>query len=293
MNSRFALAAALVCGLAAAQSFRVEDFDIGGLPAKPQTATERELSRRISGHRSGDVDGAIQIQRSLAAYYREKGDEERMRAAEQRAEAATGSRMQAPGRRGRGVRGETGFPLYGTVPPRRAPDQGDPPLQPAAPVENPAGAAVDIPIYAPATPPAETEAGATPRTDLKVPETAPAPSQEAVTGPPPAEQPAGLSGRFWMLRGRMLHTWAFHPDGTFEHTWSPRENATSANLEAGTYRIAGPYMMLIVLRQLADGREAMAPAGAPGRQTRRLRFEMLGTRADDGIMLDGMMLKPK
>ena len=146
MGYRFALIAALLGGLAAAQPLhlKVEDFDRGGLPASPRTDAERELSRRISGHRGGDVEGAIEIQRRLAAYYRGKGDEERARAAEERAAAAATSRTGIRQRGGRAGRGAAAPMLYGTAPPPQPPDQSQQPLEAAAPVDNPAGTSVDI-----------------------------------------------------------------------------------------------------------------------------------------------------
>ena len=60
----------------------VEIFDRSGLPTRPQTDTERQLMRRISAHKPGDMAGAAAIQRDLAAYYRGKGDDRRSRAAQ-------------------------------------------------------------------------------------------------------------------------------------------------------------------------------------------------------------------
>ena len=88
----------LLCGLsvcAAAQPTAVEIFDRSGLPTRPQTDTERQLMRRISAHKPGDMAGAAAIQRDLAAYYRGKGDDRRSRAAQERASG----RVRSSGRR--------------------------------------------------------------------------------------------------------------------------------------------------------------------------------------------------
>ncbi len=81
---------------AASQRPPFEVFDVGGMPASPRTAVERDLARRIRGHRRGDLAGAARIQRDLAVYYRSQGDSPRARAAEERAEAAEAAYGKAP-----------------------------------------------------------------------------------------------------------------------------------------------------------------------------------------------------
>ena len=105
-----------------------------------------------------------------------------------------------------------------------------------------------------------------------------APPQDAAPAPAAAPQPADFSGRFFVLQGGALHTWEFRPDGTFEHAWAPVRGNGAASFEAGTFRMAGPYLMLAVLR------------GGRGRGMRQFRLDLRGPGGRDGILLDGMFL---
>jgi hypothetical protein len=62
----------------------VEQFDTSGLPAQPTTFLEQQIQAEIANHRAGDTTDALMIQRMLAQRYREKGDEARARAAEEK-----------------------------------------------------------------------------------------------------------------------------------------------------------------------------------------------------------------
>ena len=332
---RFAFAIILLCGwiaCAAAQSVSLESFDRGGLPARPQTDVERELARRISAHRRGDVADAAEIQRKLAAYYRDKGDDERARAAEDRANAAAAwnsdpannrpyGSVQAPAygvplpaqgqgrlptRGGVPLPGRTsdreesltpgygGVPMapYGTARPARREEPKTPVYGPPVPLppEEATTPASAVPIYVPDGAPeaAAPKKDGTPVHPPEVPLEANTTADGANAAPAATPPPADFSGRFYGLQGQMMHRWEFRSDGTFEHGWAPR-NASSgaANVEAGTYRVVGPYVMLVILRG-STGR----PAGA-GPQTRRTGLQMRGPGGRDGIVLDGMMLKPQ
>jgi hypothetical protein len=88
-------------------------------------------------------------------------------------------------------------------------------------------------------------------------------------------QPPHLSGSYYGYGGRMLHTWEFRGDATFRHAWigsGPR--TTVRNAESGVYRVSGRYVELTV---------------ASGGEVRRMDFKILG----DGLLLDGVKLKPK
>jgi hypothetical protein len=50
---------------------------------------EQRLRTNASGHHASDIRGAIAVQRELAAYYRDHGDDARAKAADERAEAGT------------------------------------------------------------------------------------------------------------------------------------------------------------------------------------------------------------
>lgn len=361
---RFAIAAVLMSAslaCAAAQSLPAERFDRGGLPARAQTDEERDLIRRMSTHRQGDVADAVEIQRKLADYYRGKGDLDRARAAAALATPVAGAGagpmrdrpygpVQAPQRGGvplsapgsimapiSGVPvpartragGDAGDPAYGSVPlpgygPVRSPRPGEaeaPTYGPPVPLPAdspktsiplygnegpPSAVTADIPVYQPATAAGDPHTGA-------------GTNQQPVSGPPapPAEQPApaplpdanpaaiaqppALSGRFFMLQGQTLHTWEFRPDGTFEHAWAPRGASTGVgNVEAGAFRVVGPYVLLTILRGSTGpsgagagsrGRLTGRSAGA-GPEVRRMMLQARGPGGRDGITLDGMMLKP-
>lgn len=330
---RFAYAVVLTCGLAVcavAQSREDESFDLSGLPKATsgiaQSQTERELLQLAGSHRSGDAAGAARIQRKLAAYYREKGDYDRARAAEERAIAAGGT---VPGARrdtmvpagvpgGRGVRmpnrrrahddamddGYGGMPVtgYGGVQTARPAQEKTPSYGAPVPAQEekvPGGSS--LPIYAPETGPGagepkpeggipiyQPENGAAPagKAPGALPEVSPAPLIDATPGAP--GQPSDFSGRYYVMQGRTMHSWEFRPDGTFQHGWSSaRANATDdAHFEAGKFVMAGPYITLVILNDSTGGR-ARGP-----RQVRR-RIDMRGQGGRDGILLDGLVLMPK
>jgi hypothetical protein len=90
-----------------------------------------------------------------------------------------------------------------------------------------------------------------------------------------AAQPPAPSGSYYGYGGRMLHTWEFHGDATFRHTWIGSGPHTRVrNAESGVYRVSGRYVEL----QIASEGEV-----------RRLDFKITA----DGLLLDGVKLKPK
>jgi hypothetical protein len=305
-----------VFGSAAAQSVQFENFDRGGLPAKPQTAEERELFQRISGHRRGDMADTADIQRRLAQYYRAKGDTNRARMAEDRANAAASydnpgaapqfgtvpapaygnpqrSRPNYNGPRSPNY-GNMPMPVYGTMPARRSNEPEAPmlgaPVRPAPGETTPPPAGSAIPVYEPETP----APGAVNETTQASEAAAPAATEPPPAAPvqdaganPAAAQPSAFSGRYFVLQGPTMHTWEFRPDGTFEHAWTAARGGGAANIEAGTFQAVGPYLTLFVMRGTGYA------AGAGRRNTRRMTFQMRGAGGQDGIMLDGLVLRPK
>lgn len=316
---RLAFAVLFTCGLvacAAGQSREAESFDLSGLPkATSRTAhsqAERELLRLAGSHRSGDAADAARIQRKLAAYYREKGDYDRARAAEERAIAAGrsmpgGRGVRMPPRKGThddamddgyGVMPVTGYGAVQTTRPReeKTPGYGAP--VPVREEKVPAGIAP--PAYAPepgaiaGEPKVEggisiyqPENGAAPAGSApgRLPEVEPAPVIDATPGAP--AQTSEFSGRYYVMLGRTMHSWEFRPDGTFQHGWSSvsANAADDAHFEAGKFLVAGPFITLIILNDSTGSARA-------GRQVRR-RFNMRGQGGRDGILLDGQMLMPK
>ncbi len=84
----------LLASLVSAQTNGVEGFDLTGLPPKATNFAEQRLMDMVEKHKAGDVQDAAAIQRTLAQYYLQKGDEARARAADERArsgEAAAAS----------------------------------------------------------------------------------------------------------------------------------------------------------------------------------------------------------
>ncbi|MFB3826454.1 MAG: hypothetical protein ACE15B_06775 [Bryobacteraceae bacterium] len=266
----------LLCGVVfacalAAQRLPVERFDVSGLPRSPQTDTERELQRMISGHRAGDAAHAAEIQRKLAAYYRAKGDQNRARSAEA---LAGGARM--PGAPGMGAMdyGQgydmTTMPAYGIPAARPQPREKEKaPL--AAPLPG------EAPKEDTGLPKVSVYPGATPGEEKKEqPAPPPAAQSSQVWDSKPETSQSDFAGRFYALQGGMLHTWDFRPDGTFEHFWAPRGAQTpAANFEAGKYVVSGNFVNLIILR------------GGRGGQ-RRAGFQ----RGANGITLDGVVMTP-
>lgn len=285
---RFGLAIFLMMcgGLAyiAAQSVSIESFDRSGLGARAQDPTGRELSRRISAHRRGDVNDAADIQRQLAAYYRSKGDYQRARMAEERANVS-GSMPTTP-YANHGATPAIPMPMYGGVqaptPRKPQPTTYGTPV-PSAPGESkPESGSLAIPVYQPEN--AENPAAKGTESLITEPAPPPAPAPNATANPVAPPPATDFAGRFFAMQGQTLHTWEFRPDGTFEHGWTTRGARTdAANFEAGTFRVAGPYVMLMVLR---------GSSGQPVRP-RQLPMQMQGSGGRDGIVLNGIMLKPK
>jgi len=306
---RFVFALLLPCWLctfAAAQSVNVpvESFDRSGIPAKPQTQAERDLLRRMSSHRRGNVADAVDIQRKLADYYRAKGDLERARMAEQRAYSVPGYGTPAPGygtaapgyerpvpSHGRVPGYGTPVPGYGmgpvAVPPQNRAPAAKPaygaPLPSAQKTGDPAPDSISVPAYQPEEGQAAPAADAAPKgePDLVTP-----PEEPPQLAPQPAQSPE-FSGRYYALQGNTLHTWEFRPDGSFQHAWTLAGAAPTdaANFEIGNYRVAGPYLMMTVVR----GSTAQ-PLGAGARQ---FRMQMRGPSGRDGLMMNGILLRPK
>jgi len=282
----FALAAVVgfsLAGYAAAQPLQFESFDRSGLPARAQTAEERELMRRISAHKRGDAVDAADIQRRLAAYYGARGDDRRARAAERRASAAmTFDRNPA----GIGIvvpvqpaaPAEAGTPAYGLLPTPPAAEEKAPPT-------------LAIPVYVPDA----AQAPEKPRTTGN-PAPAAQPAAPAVgtapvePNPATAAQPAALAGEYLAMVGGVVHRWEFRPDGTFEHAWTVGgSDSAAANFEGGAFVVAGGYVTLNILR--SSGRAGGAAVIAPS--IRRLIFAPPRPEAGGAILLGGMVLKPK
>ncbi|MGC9969451.1 MAG: hypothetical protein ABSE56_02555 [Bryobacteraceae bacterium] len=124
---------------------------------------------------------------------------------------------------------------------------------------------------------------------------------QAVPGQPPAPAPPtrpSLTGNYFGYEGRTLHTWDFNINGTYLHTWiAAGAGASVRNSERGAFAVFGDELEL----RPASAAGGFVTPGAGGRSTvvgggedsgsprRRLKF----VRSENGILLDGMKLKPK
>ena len=137
------------------------------------------------------------------------------------------------------------------------------------------------------------------------PKPAPAIIETAPKAPPRTETPAPaaypknpITGNYYGYEERTLHTWEFHADGTFLHTWIASGAGTSVrNSERGAYSLAGDTLEL----KIASAASAFATPGAGSRTTllgggaaQSAEIRRVKLRFDSGgVTLDGVRLKPK
>lgn len=128
--------------------------------------------------------------------------------------------------------------------------------------------------------------------------TPPAPSAlERAT--PSSDRPGpAFTGNYFGYDGRTLHTWEFRADGTFLHSWIVSGPGTSVrNSERGVFRVSGDVLELGIASAASGfvtpgvgGRSTVAGGGAEERgEVRRVKF----AKSVDGVVLDGVKLKPK
>jgi hypothetical protein len=114
---------------------------------------------------------------------------------------------------------------------------------------------------------------------------------------PAATKPA-FTGNYYGMDGRTLHTWEFHSDATFLHTWISSGAGTNVrNSERGSFRLVGDTVELRLSSTATGfttpgvGGRTTAVGGGDGRSTETrnvsIRF------ADPNLVLDGVPLKPK
>jgi|ERR1035437_2660552 hypothetical protein len=114
---------------------------------------------------------------------------------------------------------------------------------------------------------------------------------------PAATKPA-FTGNYYGMDGRTLHTWEFHSDATFLHTWISSGAGTNVrNSERGSFRLVGDTVELKLSSTTTGfttpgvGGRSMAVGGGDGRST-ETRSVSIGF-ADSNLVLDGVRLKPK
>lgn len=106
-------------------------------------------------------------------------------------------------------------------------------------------------------------------------------------------------GNYYGYEGRLLHTWEFHPDGTFLHTWISSGTGTNVrNSERGVFQFQGDKLMLRISSTAGGfatpgvgGRSTLSGGAADATASRReVKIQVLNS---GGIVLDGIQLKPK
>lgn len=113
--------------------------------------------------------------------------------------------------------------------------------------------------------------------------------------------PTGWTARYYYVDAQnLLHTWDFVGDGTYLYREVYNGGSTShGTSERGTYTISGGVLEVHVTRvttasgTTVNGTTTMAAGETGPGQTRRYSFRMLGTQGKDGIVMDGITLKPK
>lgn len=109
------------------------------------------------------------------------------------------------------------------------------------------------------------------------------------------------TGRYYQTdQQSLLHTWDFVDDGTYLYREVYNGGGVShGTSERGTYILTGNTLEVHVRRitdasgSTVSGRTTMAAGEtAPGR-TRRYTFAFLGPLGRDGIVMNGVLLKPK
>lgn len=114
-----------------------------------------------------------------------------------------------------------------------------------------------------------------------------------------------FQGIYFHMDGRTLHKWDFLEDGTFLHQIVAGGGGTGVrNSERGEYVISGEEISLKVTRNatafstpgLEDrGRQTTLLGGGAddGGETRKVKFGFVGPKGAEGIILDGVTMKPR
>jgi hypothetical protein len=114
----------------------------------------------------------------------------------------------------------------------------------------------------------------------------------------PATPAPELKGGYYGYAGKTLHIWEFNSDGTFLHTWiGSGAGASVRNSERGSFRVRGEELELNLSSAAAGfvtpgvGNRTTLAGGAQDKRTDVCRLKFV--RSEDGIVLDGLKLKPK
>jgi hypothetical protein len=123
------------------------------------------------------------------------------------------------------------------------------------------------------------------------------------TPPPAASANVGIrwTGRYYYQDERgILHNWDFAADGTYlyREVYSAG-TMTRSSSERGAYTLDGGMLAVRVTRTTdaanttAGGRTTMMSGETGSGQTRHYAFQLVGPSGRDGIVMDGITLKPR
>jgi hypothetical protein len=114
-----------------------------------------------------------------------------------------------------------------------------------------------------------------------------------------------FSGKFFGYEGQTLHTWEFGADGTFIHTAITKDSTAAKSTERGTFIQSGDSLALTVSTEAGatnapptDRSDGLVMGGGPEtkggkKRSVQLTCKLLGAHGVDGLVLDGVTLKPK
>jgi hypothetical protein len=113
-----------------------------------------------------------------------------------------------------------------------------------------------------------------------------------------------LTGKFFGYEGKTLHTWEFNADGSFLHTVVAEGSGSEKHSENGQFILSGDSLALTVESEAGvhSGAESTPSAGlvmggGPGPKGKKrkvlMTFKLVGAQPADGIVIDGVALKPK
>jgi hypothetical protein len=123
--------------------------------------------------------------------------------------------------------------------------------------------------------------------------------------PPKQRAEPPFSGKYFGYEGPTLHTWEFGADGSFIHTAVTKDSTAAKSTERGTFIQSGDSVALTVTTEAgasnappSDRSDGLVMGGGAETKNGRKRsvqltFKMLGAHGEEGIVLDGVTLKPK
>jgi hypothetical protein len=112
-----------------------------------------------------------------------------------------------------------------------------------------------------------------------------------------------LTGKFFGYEGKTLHTWEFNADGSFLHTVVADGSGSEKHSENGQFILSGDSLALTIQSEAGVYSAAestpsagLVMGGGPPKGKKRkvlMTFKLAGAQPADGIVVDGVALKPK